>query len=290
MISEEITVGNGNVMMAKKIGKLRCEILQKNGEKLVITLQDVKYVPDLWINLFSIGKALKNGFNLGNDGEKLKLMKGNVTILFDRFLISKNGFVPGIKMKPLLNDVSATVVESKKEKSKNMIDVNNLHKILGHCGEASARLTGKELGYEVIGTFDTCEACSIGKARQKNVNKDWKGGSLTAGERLYVDISSIQGVSFGGAKFWALIVDDYSGYCWSYFLKAKSELKEKVIDLINELKNFKFLRVDDAGENFALEKQCKRQNLNVKFEYTGPRTPQRNGKVECKFQTLYGRI
>ena len=94
-ISEEITVGNSNVMMVKKIGKLRCEILQKNGEKLIITLQDVKYVPDLWINFFSIGKALKNGFNLGNDGEKIKLMKGNVTILFDRFLTSKNGFYLG---------------------------------------------------------------------------------------------------------------------------------------------------------------------------------------------------
>ena len=162
-------------MMAKKIGKLRCEILQKNGEKLIITLQDVKYVPELWVNLFSIGKALKNGFNLGNDGERIKLMKGNVTIVFDRFLTSKNGFVPGIKMKQLLNDVSTTAVESKKEKLKNMIDVNNLHKILGHCGEASARLTGKALGYEIIGTYDTCEACSIGKARQKNVNKDWKG-------------------------------------------------------------------------------------------------------------------
>jgi hypothetical protein len=33
---------------------------------LVVTLEDVKFVPDLWINLFSIGKALKNGFNLGN--------------------------------------------------------------------------------------------------------------------------------------------------------------------------------------------------------------------------------
>jgi hypothetical protein len=75
MISEEISVGNGNVMIATKIGKLRCEILQKNGESLVVTLHDVKFVPDLWINLFSIGKALKNGFNLGNDGEKIKLMK-----------------------------------------------------------------------------------------------------------------------------------------------------------------------------------------------------------------------
>ena len=290
MISEEITVGNGNVMLAKKMGKLRCEILQKNGEKLIVTLQDVKYVPDLWVNLFSIGKALKNGFNLGNDGERIKLMKGSVIILFDRFITSKNGSVPVIKMKPLLNAVSATSVESRKGKSKNTIEINDLHQILGHCGEASARLTGKALGYEVIGTFDTCEACSIGKARQKNVNKDWKGGSLIAGERLYVDISSIQGVSFGGSKFWALIVDDYSGYCWSYFMKTKSELKERVIDLIKELRNVKYLRLDDAGENFALEKLCKQQNLQVKFEFSGPRTPQRNGKVERKFQTLYGRI
>lgn len=57
MISEEITFGDGNVMMAKKIIKLRCEILQKNGEKLIVTLQDVKYVPDLWVDLFSIGKT-----------------------------------------------------------------------------------------------------------------------------------------------------------------------------------------------------------------------------------------
>jgi hypothetical protein len=88
---------------------------------------------------------------------------------------------------------------------------------LGHCGEVSARLTGKALVYEVIGAFDTCEACSIGKAKQKNINKHWKGGFSIPGERRYVDISSIQGASFGGAKFWALAVDEYLGYCWSYF-------------------------------------------------------------------------
>jgi hypothetical protein len=41
-ISEEITVGNGNVMITKKVGKLRCGILQKNGEKLIVTLENVK--------------------------------------------------------------------------------------------------------------------------------------------------------------------------------------------------------------------------------------------------------
>jgi hypothetical protein len=126
------------------------------------------------------------------------------------------------------------------------------------------------------------------------VNKDWKGGSNTPGERLYVDISSIKGKSFGGAKFWALIVDAFYGYCWSYFLKRKDELSNSVVSLIQELRNdnifVKLLRLDDAGENYALEKACKHEKLCIKFEYSGPRTPQRNGKVEQKFQMLYGKI
>ena len=68
----------------------------------------------------------------------------------------------------------------------------------------------------------------------------------------------------------------------------------KLVDLIVEVrdlkKTVKFLRLDDAGENFALEKACKQQQLGVTFEFSGPRTPQRNGKVERKFQTLYGKI
>jgi hypothetical protein len=55
-------------------------------------------------------------------------------------------------------------------------------------------------------------------------------------------------------------------------LRAKSEPKQRILDLVQELKNVKFLRVDDTGENFALEKLCKQQNVDVKFEFSGPRT------------------
>jgi hypothetical protein len=37
-------------MIAKKVGKLRCGILQINGEKLIVTLENVKYGLELWIN------------------------------------------------------------------------------------------------------------------------------------------------------------------------------------------------------------------------------------------------
>jgi hypothetical protein len=66
-----------------------------------------------------------------------------------------------------------------------------------------------------------------------------------------------------------LINDDFPSYCCSYSLKKKDELKDKLVELIKELKNeiiwVKFLRPDDAGENYVLEKECKQKNLAVKF-------------------------
>jgi hypothetical protein len=174
--------------------------------KFVVVLKDVKFVPELWVNLFSMSKALKNGFNLGNEDVVMKLMKGNTTLYFGRMLKTKNGFVSGIKLLPILgNNIATTAIEVNKVKPKiNIkISINNLHKSLGHCGEVVTIMTGESFGYDVVGNYMTCEACSVAKARQKNIIKDWKGSSITPGERLYADISSIKVESYGGSKFWA---------------------------------------------------------------------------------------
>ena len=83
-------------------------------------------------------------------------------------------------MLPILgNNIATTAVEASKVKPK--ININNRHKMLGHCGEVVSRLTGKSFGYDVMGDYKTCEACSFAKARQKNINKDWKDSSTTPG-------------------------------------------------------------------------------------------------------------
>jgi hypothetical protein len=58
-ISETITVGNGNSMMATKVGSLKRCVIQLNGSTLNVTINKVN-VPDLCVNHFSINKALKN--------------------------------------------------------------------------------------------------------------------------------------------------------------------------------------------------------------------------------------
>jgi hypothetical protein len=57
------------------------------------------------------------------------------------------------------------------------------------------------------------------------VNKNWLGSSNLSDARLYVDISSIKERNIGGAKFWALIVDNYTDYCGIFVLKNKLNLK-----------------------------------------------------------------
>jgi hypothetical protein len=171
--------------------------------------------------------------------------------------------------------------------NERIYDINHLHKLFGHCGQEILNKTIKIYGFKSSGSFDTCEQCDIANARQI-------GSSNFSGERLYVDISSIKESSFGGAKFWALIVDYYTDYCWSFVMKNKSDIKARIKTLLTDLKIanriIKFIRGEDAGKSMTMKNDREIKSSGTKFEFSGPRTPQRNGKLERKFQTLYGRI
>jgi hypothetical protein len=67
-INEKVTIGNGESMKAIKVGRLKCNVLQLNSSSVNVILKEAKYVPELWMNLFSISKALKNRFGLSNKG------------------------------------------------------------------------------------------------------------------------------------------------------------------------------------------------------------------------------
>ena len=101
--------------------------------------------------------------------------------------------------------------------------------------------------------------------------------------------------TFGGSKYWLLIVDEYSDMCWSAFLNTKSDLPKRMLELVKRLKTLqqitvKNIRCDDAGENKKFQQLCEATGLDINFEFTGPGSPQFNGPVERKFATLYGKV
>jgi hypothetical protein len=130
------------------------------------------------------------------------------------------------------------------------------------------------------------------KAEQKGYKKVSKNKSTITGKRLSIDISCLKNSSFGGSKYWLLIVDEATNMMWSYFLRRNPEASRKVIEFVNELKRndgnmVKFIRCDNLGENQALKQEMKKKGFNLQFEFTAPGTPQENGKVEIAFATLW---
>jgi hypothetical protein len=121
------------------------------------------------------------------------------------------------------------------------ININKLHLLLGHACEHTLLKTAKEYGLILKGNYMVCTDCAMSKAHQKNVDKVSGTVSTKPGERLYIDISSCKATSVGGAKFWLLIVDQFTDLCWSAFLVKKSDLGT-------------IIRCDNAGENLALQK------------------------------------
>jgi hypothetical protein len=230
-------------------------------------INDVKFLPELCANLFSVNKALKNEFKLRNKHENISLTKGSASITFDRIIKSLDGTVSGIKMGHL--DFPTTYIAQNKLDSGKSTNVNKFHEMIGHCGLDCLKKTAQVHGLKLKGDFKVFEDCAVAKARQKNLKKDWKGGSQVSVERVYLDISSIRDESYGGSCFWALLVDDYSDYCWSTFLKNKSDLKSKVMILLTDLKiaeiNVKYIRCNVSGKNKALFDAYQAQGGGVKF-------------------------
>ncbi|GKC51104.1 retrovirus-related pol polyprotein from transposon TNT 1-94 [Tanacetum coccineum] len=98
--------------------------------------------------------------------------------------------------------------------------------------------------------------------------------------------------SYGGNLYIVVVVDDYSRYTWTRFLKTKNEAFEKIEILSrkiqNQLGNSIIAIRTDHGQEFDNEVQfeayCDAQGITHNF--SAPRTPQSNGVVERKNRTL----
>jgi hypothetical protein len=49
------------------------------------------------------------------------------------------------------------------------------------------------------------------------------------GSRIFMDLSKLTHPSLGGNNYWLLIVDDATDYCWSLFLKKRSETTTRTL-------------------------------------------------------------
>jgi len=291
LIESNITIGDGKALHSTKMGSVEFWNNTPHGRKSFV-LNNVKHVPDLCVNLISILTALRGGFQISNKGNHLFLQKGNFQLFFDKLFKTGCSYVCGIELFPTVPDFAGIALGDGNGPNMKM---STIHGKLGHCGEDCTRKTAKYYNWNVSGSYNPCSSCGIAKAKQASVSKELNVKSSIPGKRFFIDISSIKAESFGGKKFWLGMLDDCTDCFITKFLTAKSQVGQTVVEVFQELKvryqiHPKYICCDDAPENHKAEQACLKHGFNIQFEYTPPGTPQRNGRIERKFATYYGRI
>ncbi|GJW76017.1 ribonuclease H-like domain-containing protein [Tanacetum coccineum] len=138
-----------------------------------------------------------------------------------------------------------------------------------------------------------CNACKIGKQAHASHKAKNIVSMTRCLELLHMDLfgpSAVQ--SYGGNHYTLVIVDDYSRYTWTRFLKDKTEAFDQFEIFSKKIQNQLGCTIvsirTDHGREFDNEVQfgefCNANGITHNF--SAPRTPQSNGVVERKNRTL----
>nr|GEW37078.1 hypothetical protein [Tanacetum cinerariifolium] len=78
-----------------------------------------------------------------------------------------------------------------------------------------------------------CSSCELGKAKRKSFQTKTTSISKRRLQLLYMDLCGTMWVaSINGKKYVLVIVDDYSRYTWTHFLRSKDETPEVLIEFL----------------------------------------------------------
>ncbi|GJW83030.1 retrovirus-related pol polyprotein from transposon TNT 1-94 [Tanacetum coccineum] len=138
-----------------------------------------------------------------------------------------------------------------------------------------------------------CDACKIGKQAHASHKAKNTVSTTRCLELLHMDLFGPSAVrSYKGNRYTLVIVDDYSRYTWTRFLKDKTEAFDQFKIFSKKIQNQLGCTIvsirTDHGREFDNEVQfgefCNANGITHNF--SAPRTPQSNGVVERKNRTL----
>ncbi|GJU81428.1 retrovirus-related pol polyprotein from transposon TNT 1-94, partial [Tanacetum coccineum] len=273
----------GNVIFSSN---LRSNIIGKGTvSNDSLKIDNVEHVDNLGFNLLSIGQIYDN--------------KCRVTFSEYDSEITKDGKVicRGIRKKGLY--VMKLGNKPKDQICLTTIDENSTlwHRRLGH---ANMRLIQSLASKELVRNlpklkFDQhfCDACKMGKQFHASHKAKNVVSTTRCLELLHMDLFGPSAVrSCGGNRYTLVIVDDYSRYTWSRFLKDKTKSFDQFKIFSRKVQNqlgcsIVLIRTDHGREFDNEVKFGEFCNVNgITHNFSAPRTPQSNGVVERKNRTL----
>ncbi|GJY73561.1 retrovirus-related pol polyprotein from transposon TNT 1-94 [Tanacetum coccineum] len=137
-----------------------------------------------------------------------------------------------------------------------------------------------------------CSSCELGKAKRKSFHTKTTPISKRRLQLLHMDLCGPMRVeSINGKKYVLVIVDDYSGYTWTHFLRSKDETPEVLIDFLTLIQRglhaqVRTVRTDKGTEFLNKTLHAYFAKEGIRHETSTARTPEQNGVVERQSRTL----
>nr|GEU51461.1 zinc finger, CCHC-type [Tanacetum cinerariifolium] len=280
-VSGKVRLGDGSYIEIKGKGSI---LIECDDEKQRI-ISHVYYIPDLKINLLSLGQFTEIGCKV--------VMKDDELRLYD---MDNKIFMKVTRQRNHLYKVNLRIGTHVCLLANLKDDTWLWHARLGHLNfESLKSMAQRDLVHRIPTikhTTQVCDVCLIGKHSRAPFPKKAKARSTSHLDLVYGDLCGpITSPTPSGKKYIFLLVDEYSRFMWVYFLNTKDQafetFKEYKKSIENELRTtLKMLRMDRGGE-FTSNKfmqYCKENG--IARQLTAPYSPQQNGVVERRNRTI----
>ena len=272
--------GQGTVQIKIKVGT----------DVLYGVLKDVLYVPEIGVNLFSIGKATDLGIKAVFEKKSVLLYRGDSLELVGT-RTAKDLYLLNFVAIPSNASGTTTIAFS-------AVSLNIWHKRFGHAHHDVIKKMDVEqsvIGLNLSsGNIDPepCKGCALGKSHRQKFPKTGRRRAEKIGEIIHSDLCGPMSVaSPTGSLYYVLFQDDASGFRIVYFLKRKNEVfnyfKIFVARIFTETgKRVSTFRTDNGGEYVDSEFQKYLESNGIRHETCAPYTPEQNGVSERANRTL----
>ena len=140
---------------------------------------------------------------------------------------------------------------------------------------------------------DLCKGCVLGKNHRHSFDTPpFRKPSSTPGYLIHVDICGpMAHVSLGGALYYLLFKDDFSGYWYIFCIAEKTDALRCLQDVYHEIfrengNHLQIFRTDGSGEFTSKNFEAYLSQQGIRHKITAPYRPEQNGFCERDNRTI----
>lgn len=284
-----VRAANDELMDVEGVGNIAIERFV-DGKWLACTIENVQYVPNMKVNLFSVMQAGKKGLVTTFDENGCTIFDKDDKCVAGIGYTDSNDLVRMAFRTSKVQRACSTATEKVSENS-----LQQWHRRLGHVNVATIKSmckNGLVSGIKLANTENFfCEECQLGKMHRVSHPLSEKH-VMEKGECIHVDLCGpSEETGIGGVRFFMLLKDEATGFRFVYLITQKSEVIDRLKDFLEQVKNvwdvkIKRLRCDNGTEFINKSVLDLLAKKGIVMDRISPYTPEQNGFIERDNRTV----